>query len=138
MIATRTPPSTEAPTQDGGKKEEEEEDDFDPFADDGEADSAPATKTMSRKERIEAAKQEKQSKKKQDRTQIIVDVKPTEIEVDLNQLWANIQQINIDGLTWGEGFEIEPVAFGICKVRSPFIHTSFIVYHLVGHLSCPH
>ena len=103
--------------QEEAKKDDEDDNDFDMGWDDDEEEEAEASssQTMSRAERIKAA-QDAKKKKNVGRTQVILDIKPSEIEVDLNQLWRDICATPINGVTWGEGFEIEPVAFGICKL----------------------
>ena len=114
IAAKATQPPAEAQEE---KKEEEDNDDFDMGWDDDEEEEEEdsGSKSMSRAERIKAA-QDAKKKKNVGRTQVILDIKPSEIEVDLNQLWRDICATPINGVTWGEGFEIEPVAFGICKL----------------------
>ncbi|CAH0518870.1 unnamed protein product [Peronospora belbahrii] len=70
------------------KDEDEEEDDDDLFGDDDEDDEA--TKALAAK-RAEAAK-------------------------NLEELAAKIKALPVEGLTWGEGHKLVPVAFGIKKL----------------------
>jgi translation elongation factor EF-1beta len=109
--------ATQLPAAEEEKKEEEDGFDMD-WGDDEDEESAPAAsenKTMSRAERVKAAKEAK-TKKNVGRTQVILEIKPIEVETDLNQLWRDVCALSINGVTWGEGFEIVPVAFGICKL----------------------
>jgi elongation factor 1-beta len=66
-------------------------------------------------------KAEKEAKekanKKRDRSQIVLEVKPTDTEVNLDELYKTIKkEICPSGLTWGEGYNKSPVAFGIFKL----------------------
>ncbi|CAH0475068.1 unnamed protein product [Peronospora belbahrii] len=96
------------------KDEDEEEDDDDLFGDDDEDDEA--TKALAAK-RAEAAKSAKKEKKKPvERSQVVIEVKPWEAETDLEELAAKIKALPVEGLTWGEGHKLVPVAFGIKKL----------------------
>lgn len=94
-----------------------DDDDMDLFGDD---DDTPAP-TQSRAEKVAAMKAEKEAKekanKKRDRSQIVLEVKPTDTEVNLDELYVTIKkEISPEGLTWGEGYNKVPVAFGIFKL----------------------
>ncbi|EWM27134.1 ef-1 guanine nucleotide exchange domain-containing [Nannochloropsis gaditana] len=96
-----------------------DDDDMDLFGDDDEDSSAKPT--MSRAEQVAAMKAEKEAKekanKKRDRSQIVLEVKPTDTEVNLDELYKTIkEEICPSGLTWGEGYNKSPVAFGIFKL----------------------
>ena len=97
------------------KEEEEEGEDDDLFGDDDEEDDE-ATKALAAK-RAEAAKGAKKEKKKViERSQVVIEVKPWEAETDLEELAAKIKALPVEGLTWGEGHKLVPVAFGIKKL----------------------
>ncbi|CAH0490104.1 unnamed protein product [Peronospora farinosa] len=104
-----------APKKAAAKKDEEEDDDDDLFGDDDEEDDE-ATKALAAK-RAEAAKSAKKEKKKPvERSQVVIEVKPWEAETDLEELAAKIKALPVEGLTWGEGHKLVPVAFGIKKL----------------------
>ncbi|UIZ27348.1 hypothetical protein KXD40_005502 [Peronospora effusa] len=104
-----------SPKKTAAKKDEEEDDDDDLFGDDDEEDDE-ATKALAAK-RAEAAKSAKKEKKKPvERSQVVIEVKPWEAETDLEELAAKIKALPVEGLTWGEGHKLVPVAFGIKKL----------------------
>lgn len=51
-----------------------------------------------------------------ERSQVVVEVKPWDTETDLEDLAKKIKATEIDGLKWGEGHKLVPVAFGIKKL----------------------
>uniref|UniRef100_A0A6V1SIK5 Translation elongation factor EF1B beta/delta subunit guanine nucleotide exchange domain-containing protein n=1 Tax=Heterosigma akashiwo TaxID=2829 RepID=A0A6V1SIK5_HETAK len=69
-----------------------------------------------RAEAMAAAKKKKEKAKPIERTQIVIEIKPWEADTDLNALAAEIKKIEKDGLNWGEGIKLVPVAFGIKKL----------------------
>jgi len=96
-----------------------DDDDMDLFGDDDEEEAAKPT--LSRAEQVAAMKAEKEAKekanKKRDRSQIVIEVKPTDTEVNLDELYTTIKkEISPPGLTWGEGYNKAPVAYGIFKL----------------------
>ncbi|GAB5031927.1 ef-1 guanine nucleotide exchange domain-containing [Nannochloropsis oceanica] len=108
-------PSVKA--QPAGKAADDE--DMDLFGDDDEEEAAKPT--LSRAEQVAAMKAEKEAKekanKKRDRSQIVLEVKPTDTEVNLDELYMTIKkEISPSGLTWGEGYNKSPVAYGIFKL----------------------
>ncbi len=97
-----------------------DDDDMDLFGDDDE-DAGAAKPALSRAEQIEKMKADKaaaeKANKKRDRSQIVLEVKPTDTEVNLDDLYATIKkEICPSGLTWGEGYNKAPVAYGIFKL----------------------
>ncbi|CEG42735.1 ef-1 guanine nucleotide exchange domain-containing [Plasmopara halstedii] len=93
-----------------------EDDDDDLFGDDDEEEDDEAAKALAAK-RAEAAKAAKKEKKKPiERSQVVIEVKPWEAETDLEELATKIKAVPIEGLTWGEGHKLVPVAFGIKKL----------------------
>ncbi|ETN11618.1 hypothetical protein PPTG_10455 [Phytophthora nicotianae INRA-310] len=98
------------------KVEEEDDDDDDLFGDDDDEEEDEAAKALAAK-RAEAAKAAKKEKKKPvERSQVVIEVKPWEAETDLEELAAKIKALPVEGLTWGEGHKLVPVAFGIKKL----------------------
>ncbi|KAG7397979.1 Elongation factor 1-beta [Phytophthora boehmeriae] len=96
-------------------EEEDDDDDDDLFGDDDDEDDE-AAKALAAK-RAEAAKAAKKEKKKPvERSQVVLEVKPWEAETNLEELAAKIKAIPVEGLTWGEGHKLVPVAFGIKKL----------------------
>ena len=98
--------------------QKQDDDDMDLFGDDEEE---TAKHTLSRAEQVAAMKAEKEAKekanKKRDRSQIVLEVKPTDTEVNLDELYSTIKkEISPSGLTWGEGYNKSPVAYGIFKL----------------------
>ncbi|CAI5741704.1 unnamed protein product [Peronospora destructor] len=83
--------------------------------------ASPAPKNVEKDEEdddlFEAAKSAKKEKKKPvERSQVVLEVKPWEAETDLEELAAKIKALPVEGLTWGEGHKLVPVAFGIKKL----------------------
>ena len=68
------------------------------------------------KEKADANKEKKKKDKPVERSLVVLEVKPWEAECDLKAVWATIKEYKQEGLTWGEGFKLEPVAFGIMKL----------------------
>ncbi|KAG6959280.1 hypothetical protein JG688_00010138 [Phytophthora aleatoria] len=97
-------------------EEEDDDDDDDLFGDDDDEEEDEAAKALAAK-RAEAAKAAKKEKKKPvERSQVVIEVKPWEAETDLEELAAKIKALPVEGLTWGEGHKLVPVAFGIKKL----------------------
>ncbi|GAB5033662.1 ef-1 guanine nucleotide exchange domain-containing [Nannochloropsis oceanica] len=116
--AAGAPAAKTAPAGKPAKKAAADDDDMDLFGDDDEETAKP---TLSRAEQVAAMKAEKEAKekanKKRDRSQIVLEVKPTDTEVDLDELYTTIKkEISPSGLTWGEGYNKSPVAYGIFKL----------------------
>ena len=60
---------------------------------------------------------EKKSKPKPTaKSLILFDVKPWELETDLDKLASEILAIQMDGLVWKTEYKKEPIAFGIHKL----------------------
>eukprot|EP00760_Papus_ankaliazontas_P028621 PhM_4_TR3811/c0_g1_i2/m.92011/K03232/EEF1B; elongation factor 1-beta len=63
---------------------------------------------------------DKDSKKKEkkaviQKSNILIDIKPWDDQVDLEALWAKYQAIERDGLVWGS-HRLNPIAFGLKKL----------------------
>lgn len=90
--------------------------------------AAEAAATKARQERMETArrlkeeKDEKEGKKKKtgdkpvEKSLLVLDVKPWEADTDLEKVWHMIKEYKQEGLSWGETFRLEPVAYGIKKL----------------------
>uniref|UniRef100_A0A7S2UXP5 Translation elongation factor EF1B beta/delta subunit guanine nucleotide exchange domain-containing protein n=1 Tax=Fibrocapsa japonica TaxID=94617 RepID=A0A7S2UXP5_9STRA len=132
VVAPAPAPATSQPPAGKGKKakkaakKEEDDDADDLFGDDDEFDAAAAAEA--RKKKAEAAKAKKKKAKPVERSQLIFEVKPWEADQDLKSLFAKITALKKEGLSWGEGYEIKPVAFGIMKL----VMSCVIVDDLVG------
>lgn len=95
------------------KKEAEEDEDFDPFADDPEADAAAAAAIKAKEE---AAKEKKKKAAPIAKSIILWEVKPWGEETDLDALAAKILAIEMDGLFWKTEYKKEPIAYGVFKI----------------------
>ena len=96
--------------------DDDDDDDDDLFGDDDDEEEDEAAKAAAKK-RADAAKASKKEKPKPvERSQVVLEVKPWEAETDLIELAEKIKQVKIEGLTWGEGHKLVPVAFGIKKL----------------------
>ncbi|KAF0690377.1 Aste57867_18212 [Aphanomyces stellatus] len=113
--AAPKPSTPKASTPKAAAKPAADDDDDDMFGDDDEEEEAAAAEAA--KKRAEAAKANKKEKPKPiERSQVVIEVKPWEAETDLEELAAQIKALEIDGLSWGEGHKLVPVAFGIKKL----------------------
>lgn len=109
MLFPALKPDEELVKEHEGKKEgveKKNEDDFDLF------DETPVEKPVIAKKKPEDNKK----KAKVEKTFVQLDMKPIDSEFDLNTLFAEICKIKIEGLIWGEKYELKPVAFGIKKL----------------------
>ena len=117
------------------KEEEEESDGGDPFADsddeddpfasdsdeDEEDEDAAAERKAAAEARRKAAEAKKGKKKRVDKSQVVLDVKPWEADTDLEALATAIKAIDISGVTWGEGHKKVPIGYGISKLQVSFV-----------------
>jgi elongation factor 1-beta len=107
-------PKKEAPKE--APKKEEEDDDDDLFGDDDDEEDEEEAKAAAAKRAEKAAAAKKEKKKPVERSQVVIEVKPWEAETDLEELAVKIKATKIEGLSWGEGHKLVPVAFGIKKL----------------------
>ena len=116
---TAKSPAKEAPKKEAPKKaveeEEEEEEEDDLFASDEEADRA---HEEALKAKVAAARVGKpQNEKPKQRSLIVFEIKPNDIETDLQDMAIKIKQIEHKGIqNWGAEHKLIPVAFGIKKL----------------------
>ena len=106
----------------------EKKDDLDNmFGDDDDGETAEErAATVARKARMEAArklkeeKDAKEGKKKKEKevekSLVVLEVKPWEADTNLEAVWHKIKEFQKEGLSWGESFKLEPVAFGVKKL----------------------
>ena len=92
---------------------------------DGET-AAEAAATKARRERMEQARKlkeaadakagKKKKEKEAEKSLVVLEIKPWEADTDLEMVWNEIRKHQQEGLSWGEKFELQPVAFGIKKL----------------------
>eukprot|EP01038_Epipyxis_sp_PR26KG_P009231 gene9231-12444_t len=63
-----------------------------------------------------AGKEKKQKEKAVEKSLCVLEVKPWEADTDLEKVWKMIIEYQQEGLSWGQTFKLEPVAFGIKKL----------------------
>jgi len=104
-------------------KEDSDADDDDLFGDDDDEKDPDAffkAQGMSaaeiRKKKAQALAHAAKSMAKGSKTQVVFEVKPWEADCDLVGLWKKIISNKMDGLVWGEGHSLVPVAFGVKKL----------------------
>jgi len=69
------------------------------------------------KEEKDAAEGKTKKKEKAvEKSLVVLEVKPWEADTDLEAVWREIIKFEKEGLTWGETFKLEPVAYGIKKL----------------------
>ncbi|ETV69264.1 hypothetical protein H257_14900 [Aphanomyces astaci] len=113
--AAAKPSTPKASTPKAAKPADDDDDDL--FGDDDDDEEAEAAAKEAAKKRADAAKAGKKEKAKPvERSQVVIEVKPWEAETDLLDLAAKIKALEINGLTWGEGHKLVPVAYGIKKL----------------------
>ena len=108
------------------KKDDDDDDDDDLFGDDDDEEDAKdpdaffKSQGMSaaeiRKKKAQALAHAAKTMAKGSRTQVVFEVKPWESDCDLVALWKKIITNKLDGLVWGEGYNLVPVAFGVKKL----------------------
>ena len=99
----------------GGDDEEDDEDAAQAAADKARGERmALALKLKNEKD---ANKEKKEKVKPVERSLLVLDVKPWEAETDLVAVWKHIvANKKQEGLSWGQSYKLEPVAFGIKKL----------------------
>jgi translation elongation factor EF-1beta len=123
--------SASAPTAKKAAKEEDFDDMFgggddeEELNEEGET-AAEAAATKARHERMEAARKLKEEKDAKDgkkkgekaveKSLLVLDVKPWEADTDMEKVWHMIKEYQQEGLSWGQTFKLEPVAYGIKKL----------------------
>ncbi|KAF7457090.1 EF-1 guanine nucleotide exchange domain-containing protein [Cryptosporidium felis] len=97
----------------GAKDKKSEDDDFDLFGDDGDAEEA--KKAMEAKKK---ALQDKKAKEKPaSKSSLVLDIKPSSLDVDLDEVAKMIRSLKIEGVEFSEGEKKVPVAFGLFKLQ---------------------
>lgn len=97
------------------KSEKSNDDDFDLFGDDDNEDLEAAKKAMENKKK---ALQEKKAKEKPaSKSSLVLEIKPSSLDVDLDQVARMIRDLSINGVEFSEGEKKVPVAFGLFKLQ---------------------
>jgi elongation factor 1-beta len=109
-------PKKEAAKKAAAADDDSDDDSFDPFADNEELDAI-----NEQKKKEEADKKKKKKKKKEAKSIITFEVKGYEVEYDWDALAKKIFQIEMDGLTWMDAYEVLPLAFGMKKLQMQVI-----------------
>jgi elongation factor 1-beta len=114
-----------------------EEDDIFNYGEGEEGDAEEQAATKARRERMAVARQLKEEADRQagkpkanksvEKALVVLEIKPWEPDTDLEAVWKMIPAQTQEGLTWGETFKLEPVAFDIKKL----VMTATIVDDLV-------
>lgn len=98
----------------GAKEKKSNDDDFDLFGDDDE-DMEAAKKAMEAKKK---ALQDKKAKEKPaSKSSLVLDIKPSSLDVDLDAVAKMIRGLKIEGVEFSEGEKKVPVAFGLFKLQ---------------------
>lgn len=101
----------------GDDDDEDDDEDDDMFGDDSDGeDAGAALAAKAAAAKAAAAKKAGGKKKKIEKTSIVWEVKPAEVDSDLDAVEERIRGITMEGLKWGEVFQKVPVAFGIVKL----------------------
>lgn len=120
-------PETPAAPAPAAKKAAADDDVGNIFDDDEEATEEEKAATAARRARMEQARKLKEQadaakggkakkEKEAERSLVVLEVKPWEADTDLEALWKEIIKFEKEGLTWGQTFKLEPVAYGIKKL----------------------
>lgn len=84
-------------------------------------------KAAAMKAEADAKKGTKKKEKEAEKSLVVLEVKPWEADTDLEMVWREILKFEKEGLTWGQSFKLEPVAYGIKKL----VMTATIVDSLI-------
>ena len=68
------------------------------------------------KEAADAKSGKKKAEKGVEKSLVVLEVKPWEADTNLEELWKMIIAQEQEGLSWGQTFKLEPVAYGIMKL----------------------
>jgi elongation factor 1-beta len=107
-------------------KKVDDDDDFDVFGDEeGDDEVKDEAPKESRAEMLARLKKEAElrtiAKEAKQRTLVAIEIKPWDVEQDLNELFKKITEtVTQDGLKWAENCNLADVAFGIKKIQTTF------------------
>jgi elongation factor 1-beta len=73
-------------------------------------------KAAALKAEADAKKGAKAKVKEAEKSLVVLEVKPWEADTDLEMVWREIIKFEKEGLSWGQSFKLEPVAYGIKKL----------------------
>ncbi|KAK9477695.1 hypothetical protein V1514DRAFT_333170 [Lipomyces japonicus] len=96
--------------------EEEDEEDVDLFGSDDEEEDAEAEKLKAERLAEYAAKKAAKGPKPAAKSIVTLDVKPWDDETDLDELLANVKNLEVEGLVWG-AHQFIAVGYGIKKLQ---------------------
>lgn len=82
----------------------------------GKAKAKAKAKAAAAKAKAAASKKKKAKPAKIEMTAVVYEVKPLEAGQDMAKLESSIRALELDGLTWGEQFNVVDVAYGIQKL----------------------
>ncbi|CDI81592.1 elongation factor 1-beta, putative, partial [Eimeria acervulina] len=71
-------------------------------------------------QKLKQKKTEEKGKKKKEvvnKSSLVIEVKPANADVDLDEIARAVKSIEIDGVTWGEAVKKVPIAFGLFKLQ---------------------
>lgn len=86
-----------------------------------------------RKERLEKEEKKRKYDEKiarniaKEQSNVVFDINPSDTDVNLEDIVANIRKIQCEGLLWGVNYEIIPIAFGLKKIRIGSTITNVLV-----------
>lgn len=88
------------------------------------------------KEEADAKKNKAKKEKPAERSLLVFEVKPWEAETDLVACFHDIVKFEKEGLTWGENYKIEPMAFGVNKliITATIVDSLILVDDLTEHI----
>lgn len=118
--------SAPAPVAAPPAKKSDDDDDFDVFGDEeGDEEAKDEAPKESRADMLARLKKEAElrtiAKEAKQRTLVAIEIKPWDVEQDLNELFKKITEtITQDGLKWAENCNLADVAFGIKKIQTTF------------------
>jgi elongation factor 1-beta len=100
-----------------------DDDDFDVFADDDEEDDEPKESRADMLARLKKEAEVRTAKKEANqRTLVALEIKPWDVEQDLNALFKKITEtVNQEGLKWAVNCNLVDVAYGIQKIQTTFV-----------------
>ena len=98
-----------------------DDDEVDLFGDDGDAAASKVAAVKKAEPAAAAAPAKKEKAKPIAKSICTYDVKPQDDTIKMDELEAAVRAIKIDGLVWGEKFEVKDVAFGIQKLMIQFV-----------------
>lgn len=125
-VVAAAPAPVVAPVPAPAAKKADDDDDFDVFGDEeGDEEAKDEEPKESRADMLARLKKEAElrtiAKEAKQRTLVAIEIKPWDVEQDLNALFKKITEtITQDGLVWAQNCNLADVAFGIKKIQTTF------------------